>query len=177
MAQVTYTKLNLKPNFDIITPINYAEGVTIEVKQFLPLERKLEVLSNIINNSIDENFGFYNTARIDFHIKMQLVFAYTNIKFTEKQLENTMKIYDTLTASGLLEQIWTIIPEVDREWFEHHVYTSIRSITEYRNSAYGILDAIKTDYSDLDLDIETLRKKLADDKNVGQLKEIVDKMV
>jgi len=34
---------------------------------------------------------------------------------------------------------------------------------KYRNSIYGILDALKTDYSDLDLDVEKLREKLADD--------------
>ncbi len=82
MAQITYTKLGLKPNFDGIAII-HCGNEQIEVKQFLSLEKKLEVLTNIINNSIDER-GFYNTARIDFNIKMELLYAYTNIKFTEK---------------------------------------------------------------------------------------------
>lgn len=175
MAQVTYTKLGLKPNFDEIAIIHYGNE-QIEVKQFLPLEKKLEVLTNIINNSIDER-GFYNTARIDFNIKMEVLYAYTNIKFTDKQKENPMKLYDNFVASGLMEQIWNLIPEDDRDWFEEHANASIISIMKYRNSIYGILDALRTDYSDLDLNVETLRQKLADDENVGTLKKIVDNMV
>lgn len=175
MAQTTYTKLNLKPNFDEIATI-HCGNEQIEIKQFLPLEKKLEVLTNIINNSIDER-GFYNTARIDFNIKMEVLYAYTNIKFTDKQKENPMKLYDNFIASGLMKQIWDLIPEDDRDWFEKHVNASIISIMKYRNSIYGILDALRTDYSDLDLNVETLRQKLADDENVGTLKKIVDNMV
>lgn len=175
MAQITYTKLGLKPNFDEIATI-HCGNEQIEVKQFLPLEKKLEVLTNIINNSIDER-GFYNTARIDFNIKMEVLYAYTNIKFTEKQKENPMKLYDNFVASGLMKQIWDLIPEDDCDWFEKHANASIISIMKYRNSVYGILDALRTDYSDLDLNVETLRQKLADDENVGTLKKIVDNMV
>lgn len=175
MAQVTYTKLGLKPNFDEIAIIHHGNE-QIEIKQFLPLEKKLEVLTDIINNSIDER-GFYNTARIDFNIKMEVLYAYTNIKFTDKQKENSMKLYDNFIASGLMKQIWDLIPEEDRDWFEKHTNASIISIMKYRNSIYGILDALRTDYNDLDLNIETLQKQLADSKDIKDLKAIVDKMV
>lgn len=175
MAQVTYTKLGLKPNFDEIAIIHRGNE-QIEVKQFLPLEKKLEVLTNIINNSIDER-GFYNTARIDFNIKMEVLYSYTNIKFTEKQKENPMKLYDNFVASGLMKQIWDLIPEDDRDWFEKHANANIISIMKYRNSVYGILDALKTDYSDLNLDVESIREQLANDGNITNLKEIIDKMV
>lgn len=175
MAQVTYTKLGLKPNFDEIAVIHH-NNEQIEIKQFLPLEKKLEVLTNIINNSIDER-GFYNTARIDFNIKMEMLYSYTNIKFTEKQKENSMKLYDNFVASGLMKQIWNLIPEDDRDWFEKHTNANVISIMKYRNSVYGILDALKTDYSDLNLDVESIREQLANDGNITNLKEIIDKMV
>lgn len=176
MAQITYTKLGLKPELHTIKTIEVSPQVSIEVKQFLPLETKLDVLSNIINKSVDDR-GFYNTARIEFNLKMELIYAYTNIKFTEKQLEDPMKLYDNFIASGLLTKIFEVIPTEDYAWFNKHANASIASIMAYRNSVYGILDALRTDYSDLDLNIESLRQKLAEDKNVGALKEIVDKMV
>ena len=176
MAQITYTKLGLKPDLDKVEVIQISAEHFIEIKQFLPFEKKLEVLSTIINKSVDDR-GFYNTARIDFNIKMELIYAYTNIKFTDKQLENPMKIYDNLVASGLLERIYALIPGLDRDWFEYHANASIKSIMEYRNSVYGILDALRNDYSDLDLDVEKLREQLANDEKVAQLKEVIDKMV
>lgn len=162
MAQTTYTKLGLKPNFDEIAII-HCGNEQIEVKQFLPLEKKLEVLTDIINNSIDER-GFYNTARIDFNIKMEVLYAYTNIKFTDKQKENPMKLYDNFVASGLMKQIWNLIPGDDRDWFERHVNASIVSIMRYRNSIYGILDAVSTDYEGLNLDVNKLKDLLTEDK-------------
>jgi len=83
MAQITYTKLGLKPELHTTKTVEVSPQVSIEVKQFLPLETKLDVLSNIINKSVDDR-GFYNTARIDFNLRMELIYAYTNIKFTEK---------------------------------------------------------------------------------------------
>lgn len=175
MAQVTYTKLGLKPNFDEIAII-HCGNEQIEVKQFLPLEKKLEVLTSIINNSIDER-GFYNTARIDFNIKMEMLYAYTNIKFTDKQKENPMKLYDNFIASGLMKQIWDLIPEDDRNWFEKHTNASIVSIMNYRNSVYGILDSLQTDYSNLNLDVDAIKDKLTNDTNIKDLKEIFDKTI
>ncbi len=88
-----------------------------------------------------------------------------------------MKLYDNFVASGLMKQIWDLIPEDDRDWFEKHTNASIISIMEYRNSIYGILDSISKDYSDLELDVEKIREQLDNNKDIGDLKEIIDKMV
>lgn len=87
-----------------------------------------------------------------------------------------MRIYDAFYSTGLMAQILDLIPEAEVKWFERHVYISIDKIYEYRNSVYGILDALKTDYSDLGLDVEQLRESLAKDDNMGFLKEVVDKL-
>lgn len=176
MAQITYTKLGIKPAVDEIKTIDWAPEVKIEVRQYLPLQKKLEVLTNIINASTDNN-GFYNSAKIDFNQTLEIIFAYTNIKFTDKQKEDSMKLYDSFYSSGLAEEIFNLIPESELEWFNKHTRISINKIYEYRNSVYGILDALKTDYSDLNLDVEALRTALADDKNVEFLKDVMDKMV
>lgn len=176
MAQITYTKLGIKPIIDNVKIINWNPEVQIEVKQYLSLQKKLEVLTNIINASTDDN-GFYNSAKIDFNKTLEIIFAYTNIKFTDKQKEDPMKLYDSFYSCGLAEKIFELIPENELEWFDKHVRISIDKIYEYRNSVYGILDALKTDYNDLGLDVEKLQEALANDDNVGFLKEVVDKLV
>ncbi len=175
MAQITYTKLGIKPVVDEIKVIDWAPELRIEVKQYLPLSKKLEVLTNIINASTDDN-GFYNSAKIDFNQTLEIIFAYTNIKFTDKQKEDLMKLYDSFYSSGLAEKIFELIPQSELHWFDKHVRISIDKIYEYRNSIYGILDALKTDYNDLDLDIEKLKTELAEG-NIDFLKEVIDKMV
>lgn len=176
MAQINYTKLALKPILDKVKVIEWNKEAHIEVKQYLPLSKKLEVLTTIIQNSGDGN-GFYNSARIDFNITLELIFAYTNIKFTEKQKEDLEKLYDAFYSTGLAEDILYEIPDEEKAWFNRHVYKSIDKIYEYRNSVYGILDALKTDYSDLGLDVDKLREQLSKDDNIEFLKEVMDKMV
>lgn len=176
MAQVNYTKLAIKPVVDQVSVIEWNDEAKITVLQYLPLMRKLEVLTEIINKSTDDN-GFYNSARIDFNLTLELIYAYTNIKFTDKQKEDPMKLYDAFYSSGLAAEILATIPLSERDWFEKHVRVSIDKIYEYRNSVYGILDALKNDYSDLNLDVDQLRESLASDDNIGFLKEVVDKLV
>lgn len=177
MAQITYTKLGIKPVTDKVKILDWNDESKIEVKQYLPLSKKTEVLTNIINTSTDEGTGFYNSAKIDFNIMLQLIFAYTNIKFTDKQKEDPMKLYDAFYSSGLGFKILELIPETEKEWFNRHTYVSIDKIYEYRNSVYGILDALVNDYKELNLDVDKIRQTLANDENMGVLKDIMERMV
>ena len=56
---------------------------SFEVKRFLPVEEKLDLISKIINYSVDEN-NYYNPCRIDIFKKILIVEAYTNISITDK---------------------------------------------------------------------------------------------
>ena len=55
----------------------------IEVKQYLPIEDKLNLITAIIQNSIDDN-GYYNPAKIYVYTIVEMINFYTNIGFTEK---------------------------------------------------------------------------------------------
>jgi len=175
VAQITYTKLGIKPVVDEIKVIDWAPEVKIEVRQYLPLQKKLEVLTNIINASTDDN-GFYNSAKIDFNKTLEIIFAYTNIKFTDKQKEDPMKLYDSFYSNGLAKEIFNLIPERELNWFDKHTCITIDKIYEYRNSVYGILDALNTDYSNLNFDVDKLKNALANDEGVDFLKDIIEKL-
>ena len=53
MAKLSFTKLGLKPNSEIVN-IVYGD-LTIEVKQYLPVEEKLEIITNVLELSHDSN--------------------------------------------------------------------------------------------------------------------------
>ena len=173
MAKIAYTKLALAPNKDIKS-FDY-NGQVIEVIQYMPLEKKLEILSNIINNSGDDK-GFYNKARIEFNIILEVVFNYTNITFTEKQKADRMKLYDALVGSGFWALVKQVLPEDEWDWYNRMTYFTIDKIYEYRNSVYGILDAMVTDYETLDLDAEKIRDTIADPNNLNLVRDVLEKL-
>ena len=106
MAKVSLTKLGLKVNQDVkIVDFNEQD---IEVKQYLPVNEKLELISNVINLSHDDN-NFANPVKISIFTTLEIMYAYTNINFTEKQKEDPSKLYDMLISSGLVKLTFAII--------------------------------------------------------------------
>lgn len=188
MAKVAFTKLGLSVNKEVKT-LEW-NGQVIEVKQYLPVAEKLELVSNIINQSVDDN-GYYNTARVEIYLTIGVIEAYTNINFTEKQKEDVFGLYDKLVSSGLcsklrdeewlaetddLNPISPIIPYNEWGIIENWTYAIIKNIYKYKDSIMGILDTIQTDYSNLNLDSETIRQNLGNPENLQLLRDTLTKL-
>lgn len=173
MAKIAFTKLGLKPNKEIKTIVWNEQ--TIEILQYLPVDEKLQLISRIINNSA-EDMKFYNVGKVDMFTTLEIIYAYTNINFTEKQKEDICKLYDLLVSSGLYSAIMKEIPKAEKEWIEDVVMDSISNIYNYQNSVLGILDSVTQDYSNLNLDAESIQKKIADPENLELLKSIMTRL-
>lgn len=173
MAKVSLTKLGLKINQDIKI-IEFNEQ-TIEVKQYLPVNDKLELISNVINSAHDEN-NFANPVKVSVFTTLEIMYAYTNINFTDKQKEDPTKLYDTLMSSGLVSEVINAIPEAEYHEILCGVSDSINAVYTYQNSILGILESISADYSNLNFDATEIQKKLADPDNMELLKGILAKL-
>ena len=148
MARIPFTKLKCKINTNEI-PVQIGEE-TIAVKQYLPIQEKLELISKVI-------------------------FAYTNISFTDKQKEDLPKLYDILYSSGVIAEVLKNIPEDEYMEIVFGVRDSIEAIYKYQNSVLGVLDTIKTDYSDTEFDLSKMQEALAS-SDLSVIKDIVSKL-
>ena len=173
MAKVSLTKLGLKVNQDVKT-IEFNEQI-IEVKQYLPVNNKLELISNVINSAHDEN-NFSNPVKVSVFTTLEIMYAYTNINFTEKQKEDPTKLYDMLISSGLVCEVINAIPEAEYHEIICGVEDSINAIYTYRNSVMGILDTITNDYNGMNLDATNIYNKLADPNNMDLIKQVLTKL-
>ena len=176
MAKISYTKLGInKEELNKVQTVEY-NGQTIEVKQYLPVIEKSELITRVLNNSVDENNGYYNLLKMDMYLALEIVYAYSNISFTEKQKEDSAKLYDMLNASRVLNLIIGLVPEGEFYYLNKTVHEMAHNIVAYRNSAMGIMERITTDYSNLDLDASAIQKELADPNNMTLLKDILTKL-
>lgn len=173
MAKIGFIKLGLKPNNKIVN-IEFNEQI-IEVKQYLPVEEKLELITNVLELSHDSN-NFSNPIKVQVYTALEMIDKYTNISFTEKQKENPTKLYDLLNGNGLLEKIIDAVPQIEYDELIHGIYDTINAVYSYQNSVLGILDTISQDYSNLNLDATEIQKKLADPENMALLKNIMTKL-
>lgn len=173
MAKVPFTKLSLKVNSDVVN-LTYNEQ-TIEVKQYLPVNDKLILISKVINQAADLN-NFANPVKMDIYFNLELIQAYTNITFTDKQKEDPCKLYDAFESSGLMAQIKQAIPQVELDNLYYNTMRCNDAVYAYKNSVMGIVDTITTDYESLNFDATKIQKALGDPENMKLLKDVLAKL-
>lgn len=173
MTKVAFSKLGLKKKED--TKIVIINGQAITVKQYLPVNDKLGLISRVLNQAADDN-NFSNPVKLDVFTNLEIVFSYTNISFTEKQKEDLVKLYDLMEANGVFDKVIAAIPSVEYQTILDGVQESSDAVYAYRNSVLGILESVSQDYANLDLDANKIQKELADPKNMELLKDVLTKL-
>ena len=104
----TFAKLKLARNNSVkVVTFN---DIEVEVKQYLPINEKLQLISNVIDAAADEN-NFSNPIKEDLFGTLEIIYAYTNLGFTEKQKEDPQKLYDLICGNGFFDAIIKLIPE------------------------------------------------------------------
>ena len=173
MAKVTFTKLALKKKEEVKNiKIN---DIDIEIKQYLSVNDKLDLIARVISGAHDQN-NFPNPIKIEVIGAMEIIMAYTNITFTDKQKEDIAKLYDILDSNGIINQIVSAIPEDEYHFLIDGINDTIDAVYTYQNSVLGILDTVSQDYSNLNLDATEIQNKLADKENLSLVRDILTKL-
>lgn len=172
MAKVPFTKLKCKID-DSIKEVKLNDEITVEVKQYLPIQEKLGLIGRVIELAHEQDANYSNPVKISVYRELELVFAYTNITFTDKQKEDSAKLYDMLVSSGVLKIIIDSIPTEEYRSISCGIDASIKAIYQYQNSALGILDGIKNNYNETEFDVESLQKAVNDLSSSPLVKDIM----
>ena len=173
MAKIGFTKLSLKRKNEVKTiTINNNQ---IEIKQYLPVNEKLDLIARVINGAHDQN-NFPNPIKIEVIGTLEMIMAYTNISFTEKQKEDIPKLYDLLEENGVIKDIISQIPEDEYNFIIDGINKTVDAVYTYNNSILGILESVSQDYSNLDFDIQKLQNDIANPENLKLVTELLTKL-
>lgn len=173
MAKIGFTKLSLKRKNEVKTiTINNNQ---IEIKQYLPVNEKLDLIARVINGAHDQN-NFPNPIKIEVIGTLEMIMAYTNISFTEKQKEDIPKLYDLLEENGIIKDIISQIPEDEYNFIIDGINKTVDAVYAYNNSVLGILESVFQDYSNLDFDIEKIQQAISNPENLELLKDVLTKL-
>ena len=172
MANVAFNKLGLKKKEEVKKIIFNEQE--IEVKQYLPIQDKLNVIFNAISKTEDEN-RFFNPVKLECYCTLEIIYAYTNIKFTDKQLEDEGKLFDLMEENELINLIFSAIPEDETDFIMDSCERAAEAIYTYNNSAVGIIEALKDNAEDLNLDINNIINTINDPKTLEFVKNLINK--
>ena len=174
MAKVAFTKLGLKKK-DEVKNVDL-NGVTIEVKQYLPVNDKLDLISRVLNASHDQSANFANPIQLEVIGTIEIIIAYTNLSFTEKQKEDYAKLYDLFEENGIIDLIIAEIPEREYNYIIDGINETADAVYKYQNSVLGILESATKDYSNLEFDASQIQSMLADPSNISLVREVLSKL-
>lgn len=137
MAKKTFASMKLKTKDEIKTLSE--EFNKIEVKQYLPLSEKKKLIADVLAAAASEK-GTYSNIELDSYFELYVFIYYTNITFTEKQLEDLDKLYDILYSNGYIDEVVKVVPEEEY----NHLFDSIVAESEndikYKRSLTGAID-------------------------------------
>lgn len=174
MAKVAFTKLGLKRKDEVKT-VNINNNV-IEVKQYLPINDKLDLISRVLNASHDQSTNFANPIQLEVIGTIEIIIAYTNLSFTEKQKEDYAKLYDLFEENGIIDLIIAEIPEREYNYIIDGINETADAVYKYQNSVLGILESATKDYSNLEFDASQIQSMLADPSNISLVREVLSKL-
>lgn len=174
MAKVAFTKLGLKKKDEVKT-VNINNNA-IEVKQYLPINDKLDLISRVLNASHDQSTNFANPIQLEVIGTIEIIIAYTNLSFTEKQKEDYAKLYDLFEENGIIDLIIAEIPEREYNYIIDGINETADAVYKYQNSVLGILESATKDYSNLEFDASQIQSMLADPSNISLVREVLSKL-
>lgn len=149
-------------------------GQIIEVKQYLPIEDKLSLITEVINNSQQEGINYINWPQVYMFITLGIIEYYTNIDLNG---EDSFEAYDALMGiDNLVDKVYSHIPQAEIEDIRESVKEMIVEIKHYSTSALGVLDIISQDYSNTKFNVEELAAKLQNREAVRFLEEVMTKL-
>jgi hypothetical protein len=174
MAKIKLSKLGLKKLNIAEEKVSFNEQEII-VKQYLPINDKLNMIADIINKSTDLN-NFYNPGKIKVAFTIDAIKYYTNVDLGDKEDMELADTYDLITNSGFVDIVLAAIPNGELDFIKNTLDATVKAIYDYNNSVLGIIKAVSADYENLNLDAKNITENLSNKDNLALLKDVVSKL-
>ena len=137
----TFASLKLTLNKEV-NEVTFQEK-TIEVKKYLPIEDKIDLVQIALQMSEEE--GIYNEALLDMYFNLYIVFLYTNIQFTDKQKEDLPKLYDLMQCNGLIPLVIANMEESEYTMLLDYMERIREDRLKYKQTAAAVIQSLIQD--------------------------------
>ena len=154
MAIINYKDLNLT-NKNVIKTFKWGDK-DVEILGYLPVEDIYDVVMITLQKSFEN--GYYNPIKMDMFFHLNLIYAYTNIVFSDEDRADEAGLFDKLVSSGFMEEFLKNFDEKIYSDLADHIETIAQADIEYRKSFSSVVSKF----------IEELPE------NAEKMKEIVD---
>lgn len=113
----------------------------IKIKQYLPMEDKLNLIQIALQQSLDE--GIYNEVLLTAHFHVYVIMFYTDLEFTDEEKQNVLDLFDLMDSENLIGSVIELIPKDEfSELVELLKVQQNNNVTYKQSTAYLISEFI-----------------------------------
>lgn len=104
---MNFNELELKIN-DKVRTLKF-KNKDIKVKQYLPIQDKLNLIQIALQQSLDE--GVYNDGLLTAYFHTYVVMFYTDLEFTEEEKQDVLTLFNLMDSENLIGSVIELIPQ------------------------------------------------------------------
>lgn len=104
---MNFSELELKIN-DKVRTLKF-KNKDIKVKQYLPIQDKLNLVQIALQQSLDE--GIYNDGLLTAYFHTYVVMFYTDLEFTEEEKQDVLTLFNLMDSENLIGSVIELIPQ------------------------------------------------------------------
>ncbi len=104
---MNFNELELKIN-DKVRILKF-KNKDIKVKQYLPIQDKLNLVQIALQQSLDE--GIYNDGLLTAYFHTYVVMFYTDVEFTEEEKQDVLTLFNLMDSENLIGSVIELIPQ------------------------------------------------------------------
>ena len=171
-----------KVSFNKITPIKKAEDISVTIgdeivilKSYLPIVEKSELIEAIVNGALDTT-NHINDMRAEMLFTVYVIQKYSNISFTEKQLENIPALYDLIKLNNIDTAIFAKFNNKEYMDLRQMLEMTINHVNEYINSFAGVLNIVNGEQNNSESNIDKMLTELQTLTDNSLIKDVMDNL-
>lgn len=119
------------------------DSLNIKVLQYLPISDKIDIIQIALQKS--EQNGIYNELLLDMYFHLHIVFCYTDLEFSEEDLNDLMSLYDRLESHGFIDQVIDAMNDDEYNILVKYLDIMKNENLKYKNTAAAVLSRIIQD--------------------------------
>ena len=147
---------------------------SIEIKNEITIQEQFKCAEYIFNKLLSEDDKYFNKIKFQYYKVLPYYIYFTSIDISDYTDEELHEIYNIINTSGELRGLHT--ENIAFNALCKQVEDMLKDYYNYKNSVYGILEAVSTDYENLNLDMSKLKENMIDENNLTLLKDVVTKL-
>lgn len=149
----------------------------VMVKTNITTQERLECAKNVADLLGVDNTNVFNIIKFEACVAVEMCMMFTNLAFSDEDLEDYGKLYDKLRDNGFVDEFYYLLLNgQDKGHTYHLVEDVVMALYDYKNTAYGIMEGITSKYKNEEMDLERITESIKDPEALPLLKDIITKL-